>query len=354
MRSAWRGMAVLGLVACVSACGAERLPLWESDNPIQPLPPPPAGISGRLTSLAEPPTPERIRLGRWLFFDARLSEDRTQSCASCHQPEHGYSQATPVSSFGNGLKTKRKTAPIVNAAWASPPSFYWDGRAASLEAQAIGATENPIVTGGLHQAQAMADALNDLGVYKRYFREAFGTGDATPERVAKAIADFERSVMSGDAAWDRWRSGDQTAIGDEARAGDNLFFGRAGCARCHGGESFTDWRFHNLGVGWDAGKASFADDGRFGVTGNARDRGAFRTPPLRDVAARAPYMHDGSIPTLRAAVEWHLNGGRPNPGLDPLIVPAAFSEADVVALVRFLESLTSLQPPDKGPSTFPR
>jgi cytochrome c peroxidase len=191
-------------------------------------------------------------------------------------------------------------------------------------------------------------------VYKRYFREVYGAADVTPERVAKAIADYERSLVSGDAAWDRWRNGDQAAVGAEAKAGDALFFGKAGCAQCHGGESFSDRKFHNLGIGWGGGKEAFADEGRFGVTKDARDRGAFRTPSLRDVATRGPYMHDGSIPTLRAAVEWHLQGGRPNPGLDSLIMPTALKEGDVVALVRFLESLTSLQPPDKGPATFPR
>jgi cytochrome c peroxidase len=355
MRVDWRVVAILALAGWVSACAAERLPLWESDNPIQPLPPPPVGIDLRLATLPDPPVPERIRLGRWLFFDARLSEDRAQACAGCHRPDHGFSDPEPVSRFGNGLRTKRKALSLVNGAWGPAGAFYWDGRASSLEAQAVGATEDPIVTGGLHQAQTMVEALAELGVYKRYFREAYGTADVTPERVAKALADFERTIMSGDSAWDRWKhTGDQGAVDAVAKAGDALFFGKAGCASCHSGDVFTDRRFHNLGVGWKAGSEAFADDGRFAVTKQAADRGAFRTPTLRDVAKHAPYMHDGSVVTLREAIEWHLRGGRPNPGLDPLLRPVDLSGAEVAALVRFLESLSSLQPPDTGPATFPR
>lgn len=380
-RAGWRGAGwrragwLIGLLPLVAACAVEQPALWESDNPVLPLPPPPLGVDSRLTSVPDPPTPERIRLGRWLFFDARLSEGVAQSCASCHRPDRGYSQATQAGASGTGLEAKRKTAAIVNVAWASPPGFFWDGRAESLEAVSIGAPGNLVATDGPHRAQPMVNALVELGVYERYFQEAYGRAEVTSARVAKALADFERSIVSGDSAWDRWkRWSDQRAVGPEAKAGDALFFGKAGCARCHSGESFTDRRFHNLGVGWDAVSATFADEGRFAVTQDRRDLGAFKTPALRDVATRAPYMHDGSVATLRQAVEWHVRGGRPNPHLDPMLMPGAgagagagalagsgalagpgaLTDADITALVKFLESLTSLKAPDMGPATFPR
>ena len=350
------GLAVVGVAfVMASACGADRQPLWESDNPVSPLPPPPFGIRARLTDLKEPPTPERVRLGRWLFFDARLSEDKAQSCATCHRPDHGYAEPAPVSTGANGVKTRRNAPGFVNMAWATPPLFYWDGRAETLEGQTMGATEKPVEAGALHQAKPMADAIGALRVYRRYFTEAFGTPDVTAERVAKALADYLRTCTSGDSAWDRWKRGaDQKAVSDAVKAGDALFAGKAGCAACHSGDAFTDRRFHNLGVGWQAPNGTFADQGRFAVTSAEGDRGAFRTPPLRDVAASAPYMHDGSLATLRQAVEWHLRGGRKNPGLDPLLKPVSVTNAEVTALVMFLESLTSLRPIDTGPVTFPK
>lgn len=328
------------------------VPAWEAVNPILPLPNPPLGIESKLTDLKETLTPEHVRLGRWLYFDKRLSADGTISCATCHLPEHAFSETTPVSSGIRGQKGGRKAPSFINQAWTLYPHFFWDGRAGSLEAQALGPIANPIEMGNTHEA--MVQTLSQIKGYGKYFKEAFGTEEITKERVAKAIADYERTRMSGNSPWDRWKNGDQSAVSDEVKKGDELFLGKASCNQCHLGQNFTDSNFHNLGIGWDPKAKKFADDGRYVVTKNEADRGAFKTPTLRDVSKHPPFMHDGSIPTLREVVLHYDKGGNRNPHLDPKMSPLKLTAAEVNALVRFMEALNGEGYMDTAPAAFPQ
>ncbi|MGH6970103.1 MAG: cytochrome-c peroxidase, partial [Caulobacteraceae bacterium] len=320
----------LGLTAaCTSKPAA---PAWEIANPIQPLPTPPLGITSSFSELKTPPTPARVRLGRWLYFDKRLSGDGTISCASCHVPADGFSTRTAVATGIRGQHGTRKAPSFINEAWTLYPYFFWDGRAASLEDQALGPIANPIEMGSSHAK--MVETVAAITGYAPYFQEAFGSPAVTSDRVVHAIADFERTVMSGNSPYDRWRlDRDQSAVSDAVKRGYNLFFGKAGCNQCHLGQNFTENRFHNIGVGWDPATRTFKDEGRFAISHQAVDHGAFKTPTLRDVALHPPYVHDGSFATLRDVVEDYNKGGEPNPWLDPKIKPLHLTDQEVDDLV---------------------
>jgi cytochrome c peroxidase len=354
---------VAGLFLCGAALGKETAP-WEACNPIVPIPAPPLGIGGekhppaKLTDFPDPPTPQRVRLGRWLFFDKRLSADNTVACATCHRPQNAFSEPTPVSTGIGGQKGGRKAPSFTNMAWSSLPHFFWDGRAASLEEQAGGPMINPIEMGHENH-QVVVAKLAAIPGYAKYFKEAFGTEEVTIERVTKAIADYERTRMSGNSAWDRWQAGDKTAVSDDVKKGHRLFFGNAFCNNCHLGQNFTDSKFHNLGVGWNAETETFADEGRYAVTKDDADKGAFKTPSLRDVSKRAPYMHDGSIKTLEEVVKLYSKGGVPNPHLDRKIDRRFAEQLDltdeqVSQLVKFMEALDGEGYQDTPPTEFPQ
>jgi cytochrome c peroxidase len=341
-----------GALVSLASCQTKTPPAWETANPVRPLPEPPLGIDARFGDLEEPPTPERVRLGRWLFYDTRLSADGTISCATCHRPENAFSEPTPVSTGIGGQKGTRKAPSFLNQAWTLYPHFFWDGRAASLEEQALGPIANPIEMGNTHAA--MLQTLQSIEAYKPYFQEAFGSEQITKERVAKVIADYERTCMSGNSAWDRWRKNkDESAVSEAVKKGDELFFGKAACNQCHLGQNLTDSLFHNLGIGWDPQAREFRDVGRFAVSRAEEDMGAFKTPGLRDVSRHPPYMHDGSVATLREAVEHYSKGGNPNPHLSPKIRPLELADDEVDALVRFLQALDGEVPPDPPPTAFP-
>lgn len=356
---------VIGASALLGGCSggdsgsakpaAPVVPEWEAANPVVPLPAPPLGIDTKLTDLPDAPTPERVRLGRWLFYDKRLSADETIACASCHRPENAFSEPTPVSTGIRGEKGGRKAPSFINQAWTLYPNFFWDGRAKSLEDQALGPMANPIEMG--HKHDAILQMLKANG-YAPYFTQAFATEEITNERMAKAIADYERTRMSGNSAWDRWKKErDESAVSAEVKRGDALFFGKAGCNQCHLGQNFTDSTFHNLGIGWDPKTRAFKDDGRFAVTKNETDRGAFKTPTLRDVSLHAPYMHDGSLATLRDVVQHYNKGGIRNPHLDPKMKALGavnLTEDEIDALVKFMEALTGKGYQDTPPTAFPR
>lgn len=332
------------------ALAASRLDL-DKDNPLKPLPKPPLGIDSNFADLKEPPTPEKVRLGRWLYFDKRLSGDGTLSCASCHAPENAFSEKTPVSTGIKGQKGNRKAPSFVNQAWTLYPHFFWDGRAASLEEQALGPIANPIEMGSTHET--MLGTLSKLNGYKTYFKEAFGTDEITKDRVAKAIADYERTRMSGNSAYDRFNAGDKTAMSPEAQKGMELFSEKAECNQCHLGQNFTDSLFHNLGIGWNAKTKKFSDEGRFVISKKKEDKGAFKTPGLREVTKHPPYMHDGSIGTLAEVVQHYNKGGNKNPRLSPKIRPLHLSDEEVKAIVKFMESLDGEGYMDTVPASFP-
>ncbi len=367
LRSIWSGFAALLFIAGLFSSGlafSQEAVSWEASNPIVPIPDPPLGIGGeenppaKLTDLADPPTPERVRLGRWLFFDKRLSADNTIACANCHRPENGFSEPTPVSTGIDGQKGGRKAPSFTNQAWATLPNFFWDGRAASLEDQAGGPMINPIEMGNKNHEVVVAK-IAAIPSYPKYFKEAFGTAEVTIERITKAIADYERTRMSGNSPWDRWRAGEKDAVSDDVKKGHRLFFGNAFCNNCHKGPNLTDSDFHNLGVGWDPETETFADEGRYAVTKDEKDKGAFKTPSLRDVSKRAPYMHDGSIETLREVVKLYSKGGIPNPHLDRKIdrrfaEQLDLSETQVTQLVKFMEALDGEGYQDTAPTVFPQ
>jgi cytochrome c peroxidase len=294
----------------------------------------------------------RVRLGRLLFFDRRLSADSTVACANCHRPEYAFSELTPVSSGIHGQHGRRKAPALVNQAAALFPHFFRDGRAASLEQQAIEPIVNPREMGNTRDG--VLRTLRGIEGYRRPFAEAFGTPEITTARVASALADYVRTRMSGNSPWDRWRRrGDESAVSPLAKEGHRLFFGKAGCHRCHLGSNFTDSSFHNLGVGWDATRATFADEGRAAVTRAARDRGAFKTPTLREVSKHPPYMHDGSLATLRDVVTFYSEGGRANPYLDGRIERLQLADREIDALVAFLEALEGEGYQDTAPVRLP-
>ena len=327
-------------------------PAWEAANPVVPLPEIPLGVSKTYKDLPQPPTPERVRLGRWLFYDTRLSADGRIACSTCHRPEHAFSEPTAHSTGIGAQEGGRKAPPIVNLAWTLYPHFFWDGRAASLEEQALGPIANPIEMGNTHQA--MIATLVKIKGYAPYFAEAFGSEEITQDRVAHAIADYERTLLSGNSPWDRWRvNKDDAAVSAQVKQGHELFFGKAGCNQCHLGDSLTDSNFHNIGIGWNAKTRTFKDEGRSVISKNPDHRGAFKTPGLRDVALHAPYMHDGSMATLLETVQHYTKGGHANPNLDPKIQKLALTPADEQALVAFMEALTGESPRQSAPAAFP-
>jgi len=325
----------------------------DADNRVQPLPEPPLGIDSTFAELEVPPTPEKVRLGRWLFYDKRLSADDTISCATCHLPEHAFSEPTPVSTGIGGQKGARKAPSFVNLAWTIFPHFFWDGREPSLEGQAGGPPINPIEMGFKDHDEVVAK-FSKIDGYKPYFEEAFGDPEITMERMTKAIADYERTRMSGNSPFDRWQAGDQEAVSDQVKEGHNLFFDKAECSQCHFGQNFTDNRFHNLGIGWDEDAEKFEDVGRYEFEETDEMMGAFKTPGLRELTKHAPYMHDGSIETLEEVVVHYNIGGFENPYLSPKIRVLDLTDDEVTALVVFMEALDGEGYMDVAPTHFPQ
>ena len=338
------------IIFSVASC-QRPTPVWEAENPVKSIPSSPLGIAAKLSELPDAPTPERVRLGRWLFYDRSLSADNTISCATCHRPEHAFSEPTPHSTGIRGQQGGRKSPTFINAAFAFYPNMFWDGRAASLEDQALGPIANPIEMGNTHDA--MLQTLRANTAYAPYFNEAFGSEEITTARIAKAIADYERTRMSGNSPWDKWRKGDENAVSEKVKTGSNLFFNKAGCAQCHVGENFTDSKFHNLGVGWNSGTQTFADTGRYVVSKNLDDIGAFKTPTIREITKHAPYMHDGSFKTLKEVVAHYNSGGISNPHLSPKMTALDLSDEEIDAIVAFMESLNGECYQDVPPTQFP-
>ncbi|GAC1343951.1 MAG: cytochrome c peroxidase [Myxococcales bacterium] len=335
---------------------------WEAESPVVPLPAVPLGVRGDLAALPYKPTPEKVRLGRWLFYDKRLSKDGTISCASCHLPEHAFSERTPHSTGIGGQVGTRKAPSFVNAAFTLFPVFFHDGRAGSLQEQAKGPMANPLEMGNDHPT--VVKTVAGVAGYRKAFREAYGDGVIDIDRIADAISCYEATRMSGDSAYDRFEAGDETALTAQQKQGRELFLGKAHCAECHvTGANFTDAQFHNVGVGFDrrrakgrkgaGARAGFSDLGRFTVTRNEAEVGAFKTPTLRDVALHPPYMHDGSIATLKEVVLRYNQGGTRNRWLDASIVKLGLAPAEVDTIVAFLEALDGKGYQDQAPKLFP-
>ena len=282
-----------------------------------------------------PTTPAKVTLGKMLFFDPRLSGDNKMSCASCHLPEKGFGDGLARSPGANGEPLERNTQTCLNVGFFK--NFFWDGRAASLEEQALGPIESAVE---MNQDLAELEAeLTEIAEYDLRFREVFGT---KPNRdgIARALAAFQRTLVTGRAPFDRFLEGDKDALSMKAKRGLELFQGEAGCIECHHGPLLSDGMFYGLGV-------SFKDEGRAKITGKKEDRYRFRTPSLRNVAETGPYMHDGSLKTLDDVVTFYLRG-IPDSGPDGLTLDAAtltdLSFSDIAAIVTFLESLSGEAP----------
>ena len=309
---------------------------------LPPLPPLP---------IEQRPTTEAIALGRRLFHDPLLSSDNTVSCASCHRPDMHFTDGQSVATGVGKQFGPRNTPTVLNAAY--QPVQFWDGRAASLEEQAGGPIANPKEMNMPH-ADCVAK-LNANADYRAAFIKVFGPGAITMPKLKLAIASYERTLLSGNAPFDRYQyGGEKTALNAAAIRGLAVFTdkNRGNCATCHliGDKSalFTDGKFHNLGTGMNS-SGELTDMGRFDVTRAETDRGAFRTPSLRNVAKTAPYMHDGSLKTLKDVVDFYIGGGSSNPQLDPEIKPLKLTAQERSDLLAFLEALTGETPANAGP-----
>ncbi len=296
----------------------------------------------------------KAELGRLLYFDKRLSSDNTVSCASCHAPSKGFTDGAPVSTGINGQKGGRSAPTVINRAYSTRQ--FWDGRAPSLEAQAVGPIANPIEMTNLKTEKAahgaVVDRLKKIKGYRDRFNKAFGTTNFTIDHVGKAIATFERTVLSGNAPYDRYINGDKKALNASQTRGFNIFFKKAACDSCHLGFNFTDGSFENIGIGTDKPKP---DLGRFLVTGKEADKGAFKTPTLREIEHTGPYMHDGRFKTLEQVVEFYDKGGIKNPQLDRRLKPLKLTKQDKKDLVAFLKALSGEGWQHiKAPKSFPK
>jgi len=314
-------LAVLAGGLCPSAIHADGRFLANALLPAVPVPP------------DNPQTDAKVNLGHQLYFEKRISLDNTIACASCHDPEHGWADPRPVSEGVGGMKGGRNSPTVLNSSY--NPVQFWDGREPDLEHQALGPLQNPVE---MKMTMPMVvDRLKSMPGYVEQFQSVFGT-EPNDQGVAKAIAAFERTVLSTDSPYDKYLLGDRSAMSAAAIRGMDLFRGKAHCMSCHSGPNFTDGRFHNLGIGYKGGE--FADVGRYEVTKKRRDIGAFKTPTLRSIALTAPYLHDGSEQTLEAVINLYNRGGITNPNLDRMMVPLNLTRREEADLVAFMKALT--------------
>jgi len=306
-------------------------------QPQSKLPKVPLGLPPVPVPDDNPMTPEKVELGKLLYFDGRLSRDGKISCATCHDPKMAWAEHEPTSSGIGSQRGGRNAPTVINAAYATVQ--FWDGRAPSLEAQALGPIENPIEMG--HKLETMIQDLTKVSAYKERFQQVFGS-EITKEGVGQAIAAFERTVLSGNSPYDKFQAGDPSALSDAQKQGLKLF--EDNCAVCHAPPTFSTYSFFNAGVGMDQQQP---DKGRMDVTKDERDLGKFRVPALRDVANTAPYFHNGSVEKLEDAVALMAGGGKDNPNLAPALkaVRAAnLGPQDQKDLVEFLKALSGEYP----------
>ena len=321
----------------------------ERNSTVSPSPPPetpfevsiPRGLAKIPTPEDNPLTNERVALGKRLFFDKRLSVDRSISCASCHDPKKGWSNGQQFAAGVGGALGNRNSPTLYNVAYNK--FQFWDGRADSLEEQALGPILNPVEM-AMPSTEALVERVNEDPQYVVEFARIFPDG-ITPVNIAKAIASFERTILSGDSPYDRFRAGDKSALSESAQDGMKVFFRKAQCAGCHGGRNLTYDEFYNLGVGMDT---EDVDIGREAVTQRFKDRGAFKTPTLREIVHTAPYMHDGSVATLEEVVELYDKGAKRTPQLaDVMRRPLRLTDQEKQDLITFLtEAFSQVKPSD--------
>jgi cytochrome c peroxidase len=263
-----------------------------------------------------PLSPEKIAVGKRLFFDTQLSRDRSISCASCHDPDRAFSDGRPIAVGISGRRGRRNAPALINRGYGR--LFFWDGRVPTLEEQVLKPIEDP----------------NEMDLP---LTEATARVNLSPQELSQALASFVRSILSGDSPFDRFINGDRSALTPEEQAGLQLFRGKANCIACHVGPNFTDERLHNTGIAW-------RDDH---LLDPGAGRGEFKTPTLREVARTAPYMHDGSLATLEDVVDYYDRGGNRNPNLDSDLHPLHLTsdeKKNLIALLRSLNAWGGLQP----------
>ena len=336
----------------------------------------PLGLPHLHIPKSNPQTKAKIELGQMLFFDPRFSADNTISCATCHDPDKAFTDQLPVSVGIGGKKGTRNAPTVINAAYFS--SQFWDGRVPTLAEQAKFPPINP-VEGGLHGWDEVVDKIKADPNYVKLFAEVFGIkkDEITIDHFGLAIEAFERTIIMGDSRFDRYYfQGEKDALSEQEKRGFALFLGKGRCVECHTISQnyalFTNDKFHNLGVGWKKIKddlasilkayeqkeklheeeavllnAKFSELGRYVVTKEIDDIGAFKTPTLRNIELTFPYMHDGSLKTLEEVIVWYNNGGRLSaadelsPFIDGGIRELNLTGEEIEDLVAFLKTLTS-------------
>jgi len=288
-----------------------------------------------------PQTSEKIALGKKFFWDKRWSTSGTVACVSCHQPDHGWTDPQRFSTNFAGKPTPRRAPTLVNRLFSD--SQLWTGLRVSLEEQALKDSNRT--------DEKVVEHLGAVPAYQQEFRKVFGR-ELNPDGVAKAIAAYVRTIVSGNSPYDRFRAGDKSAMSAAAQRGLAVFEGKALCARCHAGFNFTDEGYRNIGVGMDKENP---DLGRYAVTKIESDKGAFKTPTLRDVAKRTPYMHDGSQKTLDEVIAFYNQGGHKNPWLSSEVKPLKLTDQEQKDVVAFLNSLSGEIDPEVGkPPALPK
>jgi cytochrome c peroxidase len=318
--------------------------------------PPPVSIP-----VDNPMTQEKIELGTFLFFDSRLSADGSLACVSCHLSDQGWTTHTPASPAYPTNLERRNSQTLINVAYNK--ALLWDGRADTLEKQALAPIQNP-----LHMNQnldLLIEKLNAVSGYMERFQSVFGT-PVTPDGIGKALAAFERTLVTRNAPFDRYEQGDKQALSESAVRGMALLTGKARCILCHNGPNFTDSHFHNLGVPnppylshplvqasihFDTKRMNVSDYqqikedlGRYLVTKDDKDKGAFKKPTLRNVTQSAPYMHNGVFQTLEEVIDFYDQGGGAVVGKSPLIQPLGLTAQEKSDLLAFIEALTGALP----------
>ncbi|HEY8353415.1 MAG TPA: tryptophan tryptophylquinone biosynthesis enzyme MauG [Methylophilaceae bacterium] len=277
---------------------------------------------------SNPLTAEKAALGKMLFFDPRLSRDRTMSCATCHAPDKRWSDGRMPPLGAEHVANARRTPTVLNSAWLN--ALMWDGRAASLEAQAM----LPITTP--HEMNfdmpALLERLRQIEGYRPHFAGAFGDGTISQERVTQALASFQRTLVSNAAPFDRWVEGDESAISASAKRGFCLFTGKANCVSCHKSWRFTDDSFHDIGL-------SSPDPGRGAHVPITPMQFAFKTPSLRDLPITGPYMHDGSMFSLEEVIRHYEDGGIARKSRSAEMKPFQLTDEERQALIDFLRTL---------------
>lgn len=284
-----------------------------------------------------PYSKEKAELGRLLYFDKRLSANGTISCATCHHVRLAFADNKKLPEGILGRIGTRHAPTVINAAYQT--HYFWDGRAKTLEDQCKGPIANPnemALTDDIHDAYKQCQGrIQNIPGYRKLFKSVYGDDQCTIDKIVKAIATFERTLLSGNSPYDRYKAGDKSTLSEEQIFGFEVFK-KKGCDNCHAGPNFTDGRFLNIGIGMDAPRP---DLGRYEITKDKKDWGGFKVPTLREVANSPPYMHDGNLKTLEAVIEYYDKGGNPNQNLHPLMQPLHMSDKEKKALVCFLKAL---------------